>query len=502
MNKNLYRNFSWPANLRRNFCWRILLSLTLIGLLSADVKAGGGPENVAVVINADSWQSKAVANEYMHLRHIPGPNAIYLSGLTQNNEITVDDFRRKILQPTLDTLKHRGLEDQIDYLVYSTDLPHTVDISADTKAHDLPPYITPKASINGLTFLYEQVLSKDIGYLSLNANRYMRRALEDLPSTLPEEQKTRLTQAVGQIDTGQWAEALTIVQDLAEQYPAQHTLHFHRARCLAGLQRPEEALAALEQAIALGWTDYDRIRSDDTLALLFEYNGFQNLLRRLREGHFAYQPTQGFSHSYLWNQRGVSGDTGTRYLLSTVLGVTCGSNRSNSLTETLANLRRSVAADSTRPKGTIYYTETDDIRTALRQPAFNAAMDRLEQNGVKAVTIPDPMPANLQDIQGLMMGTSNFNWQASRSKIAPGAIAENFNSLGGALCANTGPTPLTDFIRFGAAGSCGTVAESYAVREKYPHPFLHVHYARGASLAEAFYQSVSSPYQLLMRIKS
>src|SRR5262249_36956377 len=40
--------------------------------------------------------------------------------------------------------------------------------------------------------------------------------------------------------------------------------------------------------------------------------------------------------------------------------------------------------------------------------------------------------------------------------------------------------------------------EPYALQAKFPFAFLHVHYARGCSLAEAFYQSVYGPYQLLI----
>ena len=58
--------------------------------------------------------------------------------------------------------------------------------------------------------------------------------------------------------------------------------------------------------------------------------------------------------------------------------------------------------------------------------------------------------------------------------------------------------PLTDLIRHGAAGASGTVAEPYAIAAKFPSPFIHVHYVRGASMVEAFYQSVSGPYQLLI----
>jgi len=36
------------------------------------------------------------------------------------------------------------------------------------------------------------------------------------------------------------------------------------------------------------------------------------------------------------------------------------------------------------------------------------------------------------------------------------------------------------------------------LRSKFPNARLHAHYARGCTLAESFYQSISSPYQLLV----
>jgi hypothetical protein len=59
-------------------------------------------------------------------------------------------------------------------------------------------------------------------------------------------------------------------------------------------------------------------------------------------------------------------------------------------------------------------------------------------------------------------------------------------------------TPFSEFLRYGAAGSSGTVTEPMALYQKFPASMIQVHYARGCTLAEAFYQSVYGPYQLLI----
>ncbi|MGI9518396.1 MAG: hypothetical protein ACR2NP_15175, partial [Pirellulaceae bacterium] len=59
-------------------------------------------------------------------------------------------------------------------------------------------------------------------------------------------------------------------------------------------------------------------------------------------------------------------------------------------------------------------------------------------------------------------------------------------------------TKCTEFLRFGAAGASGCVIEPLAIPNKFPHPRIHVHYARGCTLGEAFYQSIHGPYQILI----
>ncbi len=98
----------------------------------------------------------------------------------------------------------------------------------------------------------------------------------------------------------------------------------------------------------------------------------------------------------------------------------------------------------------------------------------------------------------MMLGVADFSWKDAFSTILPGAICDNLTSCGGMLADGSSQTPLTELLRYGAAGSSGTVVEPFAMMQKFPTPQIHVHYARGCSLAEAFYQSVSCPFQLLI----
>lgn len=103
---------------------------------------------------------------------------------------------------------------------------------------------------------------------------------------------------------------------------------------------------------------------------------------------------------------------------------------------------------------------------------------------------------------GVTCGAPLLNIAQSSCLFKPGALGDNLTSAGGNLLIRKlkGPaqTPLTDFLRFGAAGACGTVVEPMNFPQKFPSPFLHVHYAQGCSMAEAFYQSIAGPYQQLI----
>jgi hypothetical protein len=176
--------------------------------------------------------------------------------------------------------------------------------------------------------------------------------------------------------------------------------------------------------------------------------------------------------------------------------------------EILQYLKRSAAADGTHPSGTIYFVKNDDVRSTARHDLFPEAVKELEELGVSAQIIKGTVPINRKNVQGAVIGTSDFDWKASGSTILPGAICEHLTSRGGIMSKDADQTPLSEFLRNGAAGASGTVTEPYVIMQnagipprgqpKFPLPEIQVHYARGCSLAEAFYQSVYAPYQLLI----
>ena len=139
-----------------------------------------------------------------------------------------------------------------------------------------------------------------------------------------------------------------------------------------------------------------------------------------------------------------------------------------------------------------------DDRSVARAPQFEPVVTAMIKAGLDAhIYTGKQVPPAGTLVAGAMLGSSQVEWNPL-TPILPGAICENFTSYGGILRDGSSQTPLTDLLRLGAAGSSGTVVEPFAIPNKFPHAIMHIHYARGCTLAESYYQSVLAPYQLLI----
>ncbi len=379
----------------------LLLAAILAIVCPRQACAGGGPENVFVVVNASSWASLTVANHFIQVRNIPANNVLYLNWNGGFESTDAETFRREILIPALETAEKRGIYRQIDYIVYSSDFPYAINLTKDfADAPKLPAQASPSASINSATYLWNLLFLKTPLMMDFSINHYMR-----------------------------------------------------------GFVKQRE-----------GHPKFDRRPPD---------------------------PVHGFRSWYGWGNQGELLEAGGQpYMLSTMLAVTSG--RGNSVEEAVGYLKRSAGADGTRPPGTIYFTSTSNIRSKEREDEFPAVIAALDKLGVRGQTISTSMPQGASDVAGLLSGAEDFSWAATRSTIVPGAICDNLTSFGGIMVENSSQTPLTEFLRYGAAGSAGTVIEPYLIANKFASANIFVYYASGCTLAESYYQAVWAPTQLLI----
>ena len=172
---------------------------------ATSVLAGGGPENVLLVVNPRSPASLSIANHYVQLRRIPPNNLFFLPWDPKADTTDVGTFRQRILVPILRTIEERKLAEQIDYVIYSCDFPWGINVDSDLqkpselllregaaikaasenkpdgkpdqkppdKSDLLQPY-TNVASLNGLTYLWQPVVVESPNYLLMHSNSYMR----------------------------------------------------------------------------------------------------------------------------------------------------------------------------------------------------------------------------------------------------------------------------------------------------------------------------------------
>ncbi len=505
---------------------RALVAAGIATVSAAPALAAGGPENAMIVVNADSWASTFVANEYIAGRRIPAANVVRLRNLPSFERMSVEDFRTHILTPALQAAEQRGLAPQIDYLLYSADFPTAIDVTADLGGRPLPKAITQPAAINGLTYLYPFTMAKNPGYLGLNVNFYYRQPAQSQPQTdWSEEDKKTYAEVIAALrsKSGEAAPGpdksippppvlsnspapadnglqplLEKLLALKKDHPTSTELLYNLACMHARLGNAIAAISALREAVDHGWWDMRAAEQDPDLASIRGREDFQILVARAKLSKFDLIPTSGFRSSVGWLPSGqpVAPDKGIRYMLSTVLA--CTSGRGNSVAEAIGNLKRSIAADGSRPKGTVYFMENRDVRSTTREWGFRRASEKLRDIGIWSSIEEGVLPRNKGDVAGVTIGAASFSWETSGSKLLPGAIGDNLTSFGGAFGESDGQTPLTEFIRAGAGGASGTVTEPYAIQAKFPTPFVHYHYAMGCTLAEAFYQSLAGPYQLLI----
>ncbi len=184
-----------------------------------------------------------------------------------------------------------------------------------------------------------------------------------------------------------------------------------------------------------------------------------------------------------------------------------GTSRSNFLAVMLTSsnlssaqqvIDRAVAGDSTFPAQGVYLAKSSDVFRNLRYSLFDNAVfnARLRGNCPVQRISADPF-YSLGAVLGLQTGWGN-PYVIGGTSFVPGALADNLTSWGGTLFEYSGQFNILVLLDLGVAGCYGTVIEPCAYVAKFPSPQSYFYLARGFSMAECYYQSVSNPYQGLL----
>ena len=477
------------------------LSCLLIATVSGSpaVHGGVGPENVVVVVNGDSLPSKTIANHFIEIRKIPSSNVVVLEDVPADGlKISLEQFKTKILSPILEQLNQRGLGRQVRVIAYSAGFPTSVDITAHTKRLSDPQqlkYQTPTASLTGLTFLYRFVLADQPEYLGWVSNFYSRGQFKrHFANPFSGENQKRFAAAEQAFSENRMADAAAEFEQLFDEHslPAL-ALRAAEARARAG--ETDAAVILLKKSLQAGWWSRTYLNESEPLKPLLSHADLQPLLGRLIEAPTLSQYPVGFRGDVGWTVSGDRATEGINYLMSCMLAVV--HPRGSTVEQAVAVLDRAAQGDLTHPDAPFWFTLTKDVRTRTRFPMMGDALLWLESQGRSGEILHAAMPNRSGRCAGLMLGTATMDLPSTRWTFVPGAIADNLTSTSAAFGGDS-QTKITELLHAGAAMTCGPVWEPYSIPFKFPAPMMYGYYATGVTSIEAFYLSISSPYQLLI----
>ncbi len=423
-------------------------------------------------------------------------------GVPKGMEIELEDFRNKILKPVLAEIDGRGIASATRVIAYSAGFPVGVKIHAHHKEVTEPTvkkYQAPLASINGLTFFYRYVLADDPAYLNFGSNLYARgKFSRHFVNPFSGDLKDKFNRAADLLKEQKFADASPLWVELQEAMPGMPGVAIRAAESLAEEDRLDEARKMILAAIKAGWWSASYLQDTPALEKCLDDPNIQKLLPLLDDSPTAWQGPHAFSATVGWTLTGSPVDVkkgGMPYLCSCMLAVV--EPTASTLGGAVRVLRRAGQADRTFPSGRFAFTASGDVRAKTRFPGVADAVVYLQEHGHDTEIFRGTVPEKAGGIIGLMTGTATASLLDKPWILQRGAIAENLTSFGAAF-GNRSQTKLTEFLAAGAAMSSGTVTEPYSLQPKFPMPMLYGYYARGLSAIESFYQSVASPYQLLI----
>ena len=108
-----------------------LLIMASLCLCPLTARAGGGPQNVLVIIDEAAPDSVAIGEYYLQVRDIPAGNVLRLNAPVLD---TFDDVINNLATPIKDYVATQGIEDQIDYLVLTKGIPYKFSGKRDSVA--------------------------------------------------------------------------------------------------------------------------------------------------------------------------------------------------------------------------------------------------------------------------------------------------------------------------------------------------------------------------------
>ena len=381
-------------NPNKSFSSHLFAYLNRLGLLLVFVvglvrfaHAGGGGENLLLVVNPNDEPSLRIANAYIALRHIPANNVLYLvpplapGGGATALDISESQFNSGYVTPIYNAIAARGLINQIDYI---GTLGQTQVVTAGT--------------------------------------------------------------------------------------------HFAITDCLSQLTQLHNGIHV---------SDLENRRSE-----LFQGPDI------FTSYNFNYTTGSNFAihHSQVWTiLTGTSPTPTVQWYMGGMIAYT--GQFGMPPEQVIKNLQRTVAADGTKPQGTIYFEDSgDDARSGSRKIYWPTVQNYMTVHGIPWTQEASQLPVNHQDVMGAQCGYVGYIVPQS-SKYLPGSWSDNFTSWSEIYYTDPGPleNPNGKFIQAGCAATGGTVMEPMSNPGRFSMPEIYVFQHDGSTLGEAFYKTMLTP---------
>ncbi len=202
----------------------------------------------------------------------------------------------------------------------------------------------------------------------------------------------------------------------------------------------------------------------------------------------------GITNSYyaseaVFRQAPPVGAPGFSFLTTMITG--------DSLAQAEQLVDQGVASDGTFPQQPVVLAKSSDTYRNVRYTEFDNTIFSVNVLGVSTILRTNTdWVAWPNGCQGYQTGLAQFS--VPQGLFVPGAVADSLTSYGGIIFGSNDQTNLLAFINGGATGSYGTVQEPGNATPLFPNSQVYFYQARGFSLAESYYQSVSVPYLGLM----
>jgi hypothetical protein len=170
---------------------------------------------------------------------------------------------------------------------------------------------------------------------------------------------------------------------------------------------------------------------------------------------------------------------------------------SSNLAQAKAIVDRGLASDYSFPTQTVYLLRMPELNSdpfrSVRYLQFDDAIFDTRLRNTARIVRSNTLPYLVGYQLGSQFGLSAFG--LLEDSFAPGAMADNLTSYGGYLFEFSGQTGVMNYLAAGATASHGTVVEPCNYLEKFASPRNYFYQARGFSVAECYYLSVTNPYQ-------